>query len=126
MLKNRKVQMICSLLIAVCVWAYVMDQVDPQSTITVSDVKIEMRGNDSLEKVGLKASLVKPKFLNVTITGKRSEVNKAKKEGLEAYVDVSTCEYGENEVEIKIDIPDDVNGVTVDQLSNYSATFNVK
>ena len=126
MLKNRKVQMIFSLLIAICVWAYVMGQVDPKATITVADIKVEMRGTDVLSEAGLNATLIKPKMINATITGKRSEVNKAKKEGLEAYVDVSTCEYGENEVEIKIQLPEDVSGVTVDHLTDYSATFNVK
>lgn len=126
MLKNKKIQMICSLLIGICVWAYVMGQVDPQATITVTDINVEMQGTESLENAGLEATLLRPKTINATITGKRSEVNKAKKEGLEAYVDVSTCEYGENEVEIKLSLPDDVSGVTVDHLSQYSATFNVK
>lgn len=126
MLKNKKIQMICSLLIGICVWAYVMGQVDPQATITVTDINVEMQGTESLENAGLEATLLRPKTINATITGKRSEVNKAKKEGLEAYVDVSTCEYGENEVEIILSLPDDVSGVTVDHLSQYSATFNVK
>lgn len=126
MLKNRKVQLILSLLIAICIWAYVMGQVDPKATITVSDVKVEMRGTDALDKLDLKPTLVKPKIVNVTITGKRSEVNKAKKDGIQAYVDVSTCEYGTNEGDIKIDLPNGVNGVIIEHLSQDTAMFTVE
>ena len=126
MLKNRKVQLILSLLIAICIWAYVMGQVDPKATITVSDVKVEMRGTDALDKLDLKPTLVKPKIVNVTITGKRSEVNKAKKDGIQAYVDVSTCEYGTNEGDIKIDLPNVVNGVIIEHLSQDTAMFTVE
>ncbi len=126
MLKNRKVQLILSLLIAICIWAYVMGQVDPQSTITVGEIKVEMRGTDSLEELDLKPTLVKPRIVSVTITGKRSEVNKAKKDGIQAYVDVSTCEYGTNEGDIKIDFPDGVNGVIIEHMSHDTAMFTVE
>lgn len=126
MLRNSKVLMILSLLIAIGLWMFVMGQVDPQTTIVVSDVKVEMVGTSSLEDIGLTATLVKPKIVNVTITGKRSEVNKAKKKGIEAYIDVSTCDYGENQGEIRIDLPSGVSGVTVEHISQYTATFRVK
>lgn len=126
MFRNKKFLMLLSLLISIGLWMFVMGQVDPQTSITVADIKVEMRGTDVLTNQGLTATLVKPKIVNATIKGKRSEVNKAKKKGLRAYIDVSTCDYGDNEAEIRIDIPDGVSGVSVEHISNYSASFRVK
>ena len=126
MFRNKKTLMILSLLIAIALWMFVMDQVDPKTELTVTDVKVEMHGTDVVENMGLTATLVKPKIVNVELQGKRSQVNKAKKKGLKAYIDVSTCDYGENEAEIRIELPSGVRGVTVEHISQYTAKFNVK
>ncbi len=126
MFRNRKTLMILSLLIAIALWMFVMDQVDPKTELTVTDVKVEMRGTDVVENMGLTATLVKPKIVNVELQGKRSQVNKAKKKGLTAYIDVSTCDYGENEAEIRVELPSGVRGVSIEHISQYTAKFNVK
>lgn len=126
MFRNRKTLMILSLLIAIALWMFVMDQVDPKTELVVTDVKVEMRGTDVVENMELTATLVQPKIVNVELQGKRSQVNKAKKKGLKAYIDVSTCDYGENEAEIRIELPSGVRGVTVEHISQYTAKFNVK
>ena len=53
-------------------------------------------------------------------------VKKAKDKGIKAYIDVSTCEYGKNETEIYIKIPDKARGVTVEEISSETAVFTVK
>ncbi len=126
MFRNRKTLMILSLLIAIALWMFVMDQVDPKTELTVTDVKVEMHGTDVVENMGLTATLVKPKIVNVELQGKRSQVNKAKKKGLTAYIDVSTCDYGENEAEIRVELPSGVRGVSIEHISQYTAKFNVK
>ena len=126
MFRNRKTLMILSLLIAIALWMFVMDQVDPKTELVVTDIKVEMRGTDVVENMELTATLIEPKIVNVELQGKRSQVNKAKKKGLEAYIDVSTCDYGENEAEIRIELPSGVRGVTVEHISQYTAKFNVK
>jgi len=126
MFRNKKTLMILSLLIAIALWMYVMGEVDPQTTITVTDVEVEMQGTGVVEDMGLDVTLVKPKIINVEIKGKRSQVNKAKKKGLKAYIDVSTCDYGNNEAEIRVELPNGVHGITIEHLSQYTATFKVK
>lgn len=126
MFRNRKTLMILSLLIAIALWMFVMDQVDPKTELVITDVKVEMRGTDVVENMELTATLIEPKIVNVELQGKRSQVNKAKKKGLKAYIDVSTCDYGENEAEIRIELPSGVRGVTVEHISQYTAKFNVK
>ena len=125
-MRNKKVLMLISLLVAIGLWMYVMGNVDPPSTERVSGIAVEMKGVDYLKSQDLKPTLNGPKMVTVTIEGKRSQVNKAKDKGLEAYVDVSTCDYGKNEGKIQIQMPDGVTGVTVEAVSKETAKFTVK
>ena len=125
-MKSNKVLMLISLLVAIALWMFVMGNVDPQINEKISSVKVELEGADVLEEQGLTATINKPKVVNITIEGKRSQINKAKKKGIKAYIDVSTCEYGKNETEIYVRIPDGVSGVTVEDISSETATFTVR
>lgn len=126
MLKNKKLQAILSLLIAIGLWMYVMGTVDPSVTTTIRDVKVEMTNEDVLEDQGLSAELNQPRTVNVEIKGARSNVNEAKEGEIQALVDVSNCDYGENETEIRIRLPEGVSGVRVESISQKTATFTVK
>ncbi|MDO4177447.1 MAG: CdaR family protein [Bacillota bacterium] len=126
MLRNKKLLMLISLLVAIGLWMYVMGNVDPVITERVMGVEVEMDGQNSLKAADLTATLDSPQTITVTIEGKRSQVNKTKKVGLKAYVDVSTCEYGKNEKNIYVRLPDSVTGVTIEELSEETAVFTVK
>ena len=126
MLTNNKVLMLISLLVAIALWMFVMGNVDPQVSTRIADVKVEMQGTDVLEKKDLSATINKPKIVTVTLEGKRSQVKKAKDKGIHAYIDVSNCEYGKNETEIHVRIPDGAKGVTVEDISSETAIFTVK
>jgi YbbR domain-containing protein len=125
-MKSNKVLMLISLLVAIALWMFVMGNVDPQISERVSGVKVEMEGTDTLNDQELTATVNKPKVVSVTIEGKRSQVLKAKKKGIKAYIDVSTCDYGKNEAEIYVRIPDGVSGVTVEDISSETAVFTVR
>ena len=126
MLNNNKVLLLISLLVAIALWMFVMGSVDPTVSERVSDVKVEMQGTDVLDGKDLTATVNKPKIVTVTIEGKRSQVKKAKDKGIRAYIDVSTCDYGKNETEIHVKIPDGVKGVNVEDISSETAVFTVK
>ena len=125
-MKSNKVLMLISLLVAIGLWMFVMGNVDPQISERVSGVSVEMEGTDTLEDQDLTATVNKPKVVNITIEGKRSQVIKAKKKGIKAYIDVSTCDYGKNEAEIYVRIPDGVSGLTVEDISSETAVFTVR
>ena len=125
-MKSNKVLMLISLLVAIGLWMFVMGNVDPQISERVSGVSVEMEGTDTLEDQDLTATVNKPKVVNITIEGKRSQVIKAKKKGIKAYIDVSTCDYGKNEAEIYVRIPDGASGVSVEDISSETAVFTVR
>ena len=125
-MNNKKILMLISLLVAIALWMFVMGHVDPSVRERVSEVNVEMQGTDVLEDSGLTATLVKPKIVSVTIEGKRSQVKKAKDKGIQPYIDVSTCDYGKNEAEIHVRLPEGVKGITVEDISSETAVFTVK
>ncbi len=126
MLKNKTVQAILSLLVAIALWIYVMGTVDPMVTATIHNVPVEKVNEDVLEDLGMTATLDHPESIDITIRGARSDVNEAKKSRVTASVDVSDCEYGENEAAISVDFADKVTGVRIDSLSEEMATFTVR
>lgn len=126
MLNNKKFLMLLSLLIAIGLWMFVMGNVDPEVKERVNGIDVELQGTDTLSDQGLTATLDKPRIVTVTIEGKRSQVKKAKDKGIKAYIDVSTCDYGKNEAEIYVRVPDKARGVTVEDISSETAVFTVK
>ncbi|MGI6766036.1 MAG: hypothetical protein ACOX4R_02330 [Lentihominibacter sp.] len=126
MLKDKRVLMLISLLVSVGLWMFVMGEVDPVKSATISNVEVEMYGEQYLEDIKLKAVIVEPQKISVTIGGKRSNVNAAKKKGIKAYVDVSHCEYGRNVSDISIKMPNGVTGVYVESMSENKAVFLVE
>ena len=126
MLNNKKVLMLISLLVAIGLWLFVMGNVDPTMDERFSGISVEMEGTGDLADQGLKATLSKPKMVAVTLEGKRSQIKKVKAKGIKAFIDVSTCDYGKNEAEIHISLPDGVTGVTVEDISSETATFLVR
>lgn len=126
MLKNKKFQAILSLLIAIGLWMYVMGSVDPTVTATVRDIPVEKTNEKVLKDLGMQATLESPETVDIVIKGARSDVNEAKSSDITATVDVSNCEYGENEAKIDIDFPDKISGVKVDSMSDEKAIFTVK
>lgn len=126
MLRNKKFQLIISLLIAIALWLYVVGDINPSISADISDIQVEMTGEDTLEEMGMEATLNEPQRINITINGPRSDVNEAKASDIKAVVDVSNCEYGENTEPIKIVFPDDIRGITVVSLSKEEASFTVE
>lgn len=125
-MRNKKVLAILSLLISIAMWTYVMGTVDPETTKMVTGIKVNSSGDDYLKKYNLEAELTGPEVIDIKIKGKRSAVNKAVKGGITATVDVSHCEYGENEAEIRVVMPSGVRGVSILKMSDDTETFVVK
>ena len=123
MLKNKTVLKIVSLVIAIFLWIYVMGEVDPETKVKVYGIEVNYINMELLAENGLAVAEDEPVTINATIEGKRSDVNKAKKKGLTASVDVSRCKSGKNKAEITLDMP---SGVVLDSISKDTADVDVE
>lgn len=122
MLNNKTFLKIISLLIAVALWIYVMGEVNPDTEASISDVEITFVNTDALAENGL-AVVEKKITTDVTIQGRRAEVNQTKRTGVTATVDVGSCTEGRNTRDIIINLPD---GISMVEMSRETASFSVE
>lgn len=123
MLNNKTFLRIFSLVAAVLLWMYVMGEVDPTKTSVVSNITVSFMNSDMLAEEGLAPIENENMQIYAKIKGKRSLVNDVKRNGMSAYVDVSSCKEGKNTVEVKINTPD---GISVESTSDEYLTFEVE
>lgn len=123
MFKSKNSLKIVSLLAAVCLWLYVMGEVDPEMKTKVNDIPVSMANTEVLMDRGLAAAYDEQITVNATVSGNRSDVNYVKKNGLTAYVDVSECDLGINEEKISINLP---NGISLENISQSTLSFEVE
>lgn len=123
MFDNKTVLKIISLLAALFLWIYVMGEVDPETREKIGGIPVSLANTEVLAESGLAAFYDEEVKISATISGKASDVNAAKRNGLTAFVDVSECDKGKNEEKIIINLPD---GLTVENASKTTLVITVE
>lgn len=109
MTNNRNWNIALSLIVAFCGWLYVMYNVDPTTTRTYREVPVTFTNEESLESNGIALKSVSKSSIQVTLTGKRSELNQLKAKNIKVVADLSDVGKGENTVKLKVKKPSDVS-----------------
>ena len=123
MFKSKTSMKVISLLVAIAIWLYVMGEVDPETRAKIGDIPVSFTNTEVLEGYGLAVACDEQITVSATISGKRSDVNEAKKNGLTASVDVAECEQGENTEKITVNLPD---GISLENMSTSTMTVKVE
>ncbi len=122
MLKNNKFNIFLAIIIAIALWAYVLGDVNPTTSVTVKDIPIEFINQDTLEysnKVVLDCS---DDTINITVTGPRTEATKVKQSDFKVVADVEALKLGSNVVRLSVKGPDNVE---ITNISTDKITINV-
>lgn len=114
MLKNKKIRLILSLVVAILLWTYVIGEVNPSSDTKVKDVPINLTHLDMLGERGLAVSSVSAEYVDLELTGSRGDLSNLDVNDIAASVDMSAATKGTNEMTINIRTP---NGITVKSKS---------
>lgn len=122
MFKSKTSMRIISLLVAIGIWLYVMGEVDPETRAKISDVPVNFVNTEVLANYGMAVECDDQEYISVAISGKRSDVNEVKKNGLTASVDVAECEIGNNILRITANLPD---GIKLENMSESMMTVKV-
>jgi len=118
------IPVLLSVLCAISLWLYVMSVESPLDNNTFYGVNVELRNETVLKKNSLSVFSGQNTSVNVTVTGKKSLLNRLRAEDLVAYVDVGNItEAGEYGLDIKLD---PVEGVTLSGLSVNKVTVFVE
>ncbi len=123
MLNNKTLLKIFSLVIAILLWIYVMGEVNPETKTKIYGIEVSFTNTDLLASDGLAVAQDDQVTVNASIEGKRSDVNRVKKKGLTATVDVGSCKAGRNTETIALDLPE---GITLDSLSKETVDVKVE
>lgn len=123
MFKSKNSLKIISLLAAVCLWLYVMGEVDPEKKTKITDIPVSIANAETLMERGLAVAYDEQVSVNAVVSGKRSDVNYVKKNGLAAYVDVAECDLGVNEEKVNINLP---NGISLENISQSTLSLEVE
>ncbi len=114
MLKNKRVNILIALIIAVCLWAYVTGAVDPNTTKKFTDVSIQLINEDSLAQDGLAVDSTDIKSIDVSLKGNRADISKLSKDDIKVTADLYGRHKGSNYVTLDVQLP---NGIEVDSKS---------
>ncbi len=101
-MKNDLVLKILAFVIAIVLWTYVMDEVNPEWPTEYKNIKVTFSNTDALEKQGLVVMEPNEVTISVKITGRRSDMTNFLSESIKAQVDLSG--YREGQVKVPIDV----------------------
>ncbi|XVG96322.1 YbbR-like domain-containing protein [Eubacteriales bacterium KG127] len=108
MFKDKRYNLLFSFAIAVVLWAYVIGQINPSTTKTFNNIKINLENQGALENRGLAVESITHDAINVTVKGERSRIQNLRKEDIYAEADVSTADLGSNELVVNVKTPEKV------------------
>ncbi len=120
--KNRNVipKILC-VLAAFVLWIYVMQVESPEYTETFRSVPVTLENVSALKTdAGLSVYSGSGSVVNVTVSGKKSVINKLTDDDIKAFADVGKIkESGRNSVEVSVDVPD---GLSLSEISPATVT----
>lgn len=113
-------EMILSVLLAFVIWFYVMSVESPSYTKTFSGVQIEIDDSD----MDLSPYIPYDYRVEVTLEGKKSDINNISQDDISAYVDTSNINSsGRYTLDVIISVPGNVN-VTEQSLNTINVFFD--
>jgi len=111
--KIKVFNIVLAIVMAICLWAYVVGEVNPETKKTITDVPLTVIGESDLEANGLIMLTEISDTVDVVVSGRRSEVYNMTASKVTARLDVSKLHEGENQVSIRVTAPSNVDDVEV-------------
>lgn len=107
---NTKIKII-SFLSAIVLWLYVMSVVDPQGTKVFENVPIAINNMGDISDRDLQIYPAKELTMDISVTGKLSNLHQLKKEEIHIYGRVESPKEGNNPVSLEAKVPGNVSFV---------------
>lgn len=102
MLKNDRINMIIALLIAIGLWVYVVGVENPKKDIQIKDVPITFVNGDTLAESDLTLLSVSDSYVDVQVTGVRSEIRNVDRNDIKITADLEGYKAGEHTIRLQI------------------------
>lgn len=105
MLRNKKVLMLLSLVIALFLWVYVVAVENPPTERRITNIPINFEHYDDLEERGLAINYDERPRMEIVIAGTRSDVMKVDVDDVLATADLTGYGKGQNYVVVTVKVP---------------------
>ncbi len=104
---------IFALLIAILMWSYVMNEVNPEIVRQYPNIDLEFSNIESLDKEGLKLMSPQESKVAVKIAGKKSDMDSFSSKNIKALVDLSGYTEGQMKVPVKVSLDNQMNSIQI-------------
>lgn len=134
-LKNNWKWKLASLIIGFFLWSYITAGVNPTQELTLRDIPLEMRNQQSLTQNDYTITAQDPQNLSVLVTGKRNQLGDLQPNDIVAVVDLSNFEEGMQSFPIRYESPSDIIitqtsaervNLTIEKVVTRSVNVNVE
>lgn len=128
-MKNKFLTILLSVLLAVCLWLYVITFVSPNSDNHYYDIPVTMQGEFVLQERGLMVTSTQMPLVSLHLEGNRSDLNKLNSSNITVTVDLSRIgETGTHNLSFTPTYPADVpnNAITVLNKTPSAVTIEVE
>lgn len=128
-MKRKFAHALLSILIACGLWIYVITTVNPDDKAELYDVPVVLSGETFLHERGLMLADRTTPTITLTLSGKRSDLNKVNKSNITVVADLSKIpSAGKQELTYNIIFPGDVpdNAINVESRLPDTVTVNVE
>lgn len=113
MLNSNTFYKIISVVVAIVLWAYVIEATEPMKTITITDVPVQLLNEESLATRGLALSGEATYTVDVEIEGKRADLSKITSSDFIANADLFGYSIGKNYIPVTVSAPE---GITINEV----------
>lgn len=114
MKRNKKLDIIIAVVIAIVLWAYIIVIVNPPMSSTIRQVPVSITGEDVLRGRGLAIAFKQNYAVDVKISGSRNEISGLSIADFAASVDVSGLGEGETNMTVAVTGP---YSITIDEVN---------
>lgn len=108
MKRNKKRNIVLSLLIAIALWSFVIYTTDPVRSMIIKDVPVEITGQEVLEEKNLTVVDPEDVKIDVTVKGARSVLSSFSENDIHITADATEAVAGDNYLPITIKLDKDV------------------
>ncbi len=124
MFKNKTLNIVISLILAVVLWAFVVIVINPQATKTFEGVQVQLLNQDGLQARGLAVdNSIDQATIDVVVEGNSNTLNTMTVEDITITADLFDRNKGENSIPIAVQVPE---GVRVQSLSQDNIIVNIE
>ncbi|NLZ81122.1 MAG: hypothetical protein GX913_04885 [Clostridiales bacterium] len=125
MKKNDLGAKITVLIIAIFIWSFVMDDVNPEISRTYRNVSVNYSNTSALDRQGLVVMDPESVAVDVKVTGKKSDFgsDKFSASNILARVDLSGYSEGQVKIPITVSLVDQPSGISVSSVEPRESLF---